>query len=92
MQARLSRIDWAVDGFDRTGIPLVGWIDPRFFPAEDSDDFGLYYICLRLVKNFDLQPADALLAVQLTFLSVALALSITAIVFLLRDSQPHSNP
>lgn len=91
MEARLSRVYWTLEGYNRTGIPLVGWIEPKFFPAEDSDDFGLYYICLRLVKAFDLNPQQAILTVQIVFILVALALCILGVVLLFRQSTREIN-
>src|SRR4051812_10218684 len=54
METRVLRIQYSVDGFLRTAIPLVGWKEGGFVPAERAEDIGLYFFVPIVMKIFNL--------------------------------------
>lgn len=76
MPIRHTKLQWAYDGFMKTGVPLMGYDGTRYFPAEGGDDIGLFYIVPWIMKilSVSLDRALAFLFIAVTVLVVLGAL------------------
>ena len=43
MPARYDLLERILEGFQRTGIPLIGWENGQWVPRSAADDVGIYY-------------------------------------------------
>jgi hypothetical protein len=59
MDDRRQALVEAAAGWQKTGVPLVGFDDQRFFPAGCSDDIGIFYVIPMLAKTLQIPLGDA---------------------------------
>jgi len=59
MSARWSTLQASFAGYQKTGVPLVGWDGSRLVPSEYKDDSGLDYFIPRLASFFGIRLSEA---------------------------------
>lgn len=59
MSARWSTLQASFAGYQKTGVPLVGWDGSRLVPSEYKDDSGLDYFIPRLASFFRIRLSEA---------------------------------
>src|SRR5260370_39287658 len=50
----------AVAGYERGGVPLVGFDGTKLTPAGEGDDLGVYYFIPKVVTDFHLSVAKSI--------------------------------
>jgi hypothetical protein len=59
MPARYQQLRRALEGFQRTGVPLVAFDGNSFYGAGFADDLGGYYLIPKLASFLDLRLSTA---------------------------------
>ena len=70
MSVRFVLAQQAVAGYQRSGVPLVGFNGTKFTPAGEGDDLGVYYVIPKVVTDFHLsviKSIDLFILVLLAF-------------------------
>ena len=60
MPLRFVLAQQAVAGYERGGVPLVGFDGTKFTPAGEGDDLGVYYFIPKVVTDFHLSVAKSI--------------------------------
>jgi hypothetical protein len=84
MPARYQQLRRALEGFQRTGVPLVAFDGNSFYGAGFSDDLGEYYLIPKLASFLDLRLPTAVDVFLGTILCVSFLAGLVGFFFLFR--------
>jgi hypothetical protein len=72
MPTRYRDLLRSLAGYQRTGVPLVAWVDGAFGPSGGLDDVGSYYLIPKLSAALGISIAAAIDSFYLSLLALAL--------------------
>jgi len=84
MPSRYDQLRSALEGFHRTGVPLVAFDGNSFYGAGFSDDLGEYYLIPKLASLLDLKLPTAVDVFLGTILCASFLVGFVGFVFLFR--------
>jgi hypothetical protein len=84
MPSRYDQLRSALEGFQRTGVPLVAFDGNSFYGAGFADDLGEYYLIPKLASFLDLRLSTAVDVFLGTILCGSFLVGFVGFVFLFR--------
>jgi hypothetical protein len=84
MSVRFVLAQQAVAGYERSGVPLVGFNGTKFTPAGEGDDLGVYYFIPKVVTDFHLSVATSIDLFIVTLIVFPLLVGLTGLYLLVR--------
>jgi hypothetical protein len=85
MSCRYNDLVYALTGYEKTGVQLIGWDGHQLFPSGISDDVGLYYFVPKLVRLLHCSLDQAIDLFFYGMMGCALAVGIIGFFFLTRS-------
>jgi len=77
MPTRHVYAEQAIEGYEKTGVPLVSWNGSAFVPTANSDDKGMYFIFQKLSAWFGFSADEAITFFHLFFIGSAFLLAMS---------------
>jgi len=85
MPARYQQLRRALEGFQRTGVPLVAFDGNSYYGAGFSDDLGEYYLIPKLASFLDMRLPTAVDVFLGAILCVSFLVGFVGFIFLFRS-------
>ena len=81
----MEHIDYAIQGYERTGVPLIYFNGKTLSPAGVTDEIGVYYFVPLVARLFDLNAQQAASILYYGIIIVAFTLGFAGVCSLFRS-------
>ena len=85
MPSRLENINYAIQGYEHTGVPLIYYNGKALSPAGITDEIGVFYFIPLVARWFDLEAEQAASCFYYGVIYFSLALGFAGACFLFRS-------